>query len=95
MTVALSIHTVKGADLALFGNKLYAIYLFVFSFSSNSRIFNSHGEVTIADEGLQILTYARHSWPLSSESSLACHTYCHMGHSSYSRTLDISSGEDF
>ena len=53
MTVALSIHTVKGADLTLFGNKLYAIYLFVFSFSSNSRIFNSHGEVTIADEGLQ------------------------------------------
>ena len=22
------------------------------------------------------LTYARHSWPLSSEDSLACHTYC-------------------
>ena len=25
-------------------------------------------------EGLQILTYARHLWPLSSEGSLACHT---------------------
>ena len=32
---------------------------------------------------LQILTYARHSWPLtwkSSEGSLTCHTYCDKGH---------------
>ena len=29
----------------------------------------------MASEGLQILTYARHSWPESSEGSLACHTY--------------------
>ena len=29
---------------------------------------------------LQILIYAWHSWPLSSECSLACHTYCDMGH---------------
>ena len=35
---------------------------------------------TIAGEGLQILTYDRHSWPLSSEEgSLACHTYCDTG----------------
>ena len=26
--------------------------------------------------GLQISTYTRHSWPLISEGSLACHTYC-------------------
>ena len=31
-------------------------------------------------EGLQILTYARHLWTLSSENSLACHTYCHTEH---------------
>ena len=31
-------------------------------------------------EGLQILTFAWHSWPLSSEGSLACHTYCDTGH---------------
>ena len=31
-------------------------------------------------EGLQILTYAQHLWPLSSEGSLACHTYCDMEH---------------
>ena len=31
-------------------------------------------------KGLQILTYARHSWPLSSEGSLACLTYCDTGH---------------
>ena len=29
---------------------------------------------------LQILTYARHSRPLSSEGSLACQTYCDKGH---------------
>ena len=42
-------------------------YLSVCGFTSHSRIFHSYGYVTIAGEGLQILTYARHSWPLSSE----------------------------
>ena len=57
------------------------ISLFVFwGFSFHSRIFYSYGDVTIADEGLQILTYARHSWPLSSEGYLSCHTYCYTGH---------------
>ena len=37
-------------------------------------------DVTIALEGFQILTYARNLWPLSSEGSLACHTYCDTGH---------------
>ena len=50
------------------------VYLFVWSFSSHSRIFHSYRDVTIADERLQILTNARHSRLLSSESSLACHT---------------------
>ena len=36
--------------------------------------------LTIDGEGLQMLTYARHSWPLSSGGSLACHTYCDTGH---------------
>ena len=36
------------------------------------RIFHSYGDVTIAGEGLQILTYAWRSWPLSSEG----YTYC-------------------
>ena len=42
----------------------------------SSRTFLSYGNVTIADEGLQILTCARHSLPLISEGYLACHTYC-------------------
>ena len=33
-------------------------------------VFHSFGEVTIAGEELQILTYAMHLWPLSSEGSL-------------------------
>ena len=44
------------------------------------EFFNSFGDVTIAGEGLQILAYSRHLWPLSSEGSLACHNYCGKGH---------------
>ena len=43
------------------------VYLFVWGFSSHSRIFHSYGDVTITGEGLQILTDARHSCPLISE----------------------------
>ena len=49
-------------------------------FSSHSRIFHSFGPVTITDEGLLILVYTQHSWPLSNEGSLACHTYCDTGY---------------
>ena len=51
----------------------------LFVCSSHSRKFNSFGDFTITGEGLRILTYARHSWPLSSEGSLAWHTYCDTG----------------
>ena len=40
------------------------VCLFVLSLSSHSSIFHSFGDITIAGEGLQILTYARHLWPL-------------------------------
>ena len=60
---------------------LKVVQLFVcLGFSFRSRIFHLYGDVTFASEGLQILTFARHSWPLSSEGSLACHTYCDTGH---------------
>ena len=52
------------------------VCLFVWSFPSHSRIFHSFENVTIAGEGLQILTYARHSWQLSIEGSFAYYTYC-------------------
>ena len=47
---------------------------------SHSRIFNWYGDVTTTDERLQIFTFTRHSWPLSSEVTLACHTYCDTEH---------------
>ena len=50
------------------------LFLFIWSLSSHSRTFHSCGEVTIAGEGLQILTDDRHSWPLNREGSLTCHT---------------------
>ena len=49
-------------------------------FSAHTRIFHLYGNVTIAGEELQILTYDRHSWALDREGSLAWHTYYDMGH---------------
>ena len=57
------------------------------SFSSHSKILHSFGDVPIAGEGLLILTYARHLLPLSSEGSVACHTYCDVGHLFYTGHL--------
>ena len=62
-----------------YGLNVFVFCLFVWGFSSHSRIFHSYGDVTIAGEGLN-MTYARHSWPLSSEGSLACHTYWNTEH---------------
>lgn len=56
-------------------------FLVVGGLSSYTRMFHSYGEVTITREGLDILTYARHWLTLNSESSLACHICCDMGHS--------------
>ena len=43
-------------------------------FSFHSRSFHSNEDVTNTGKAVQILTYARHIWPLSSDGSLACHT---------------------
>ena len=48
----------------------------IWFFSSYSRILHSYEDDNITGKGLQMFTYARHSWSLSSEISLACHTYC-------------------
>ena len=58
---------------------LFVLFVCVCGFSSHSKIFHSYGDVTIAGEELQILTYARHSWSLSSESYLTWHTHCDAG----------------
>ena len=49
------------------------------SFVPLQNFFYSDGNVNFTDEALQILTYNRHSRPLISEGSLACHTYCDRG----------------
>ena len=61
---------------------LFGVFWFFFflSLSSITIIFHSYADVTIAGEGLQILTHARPSWQLSSEGSKACYTYCDTGH---------------
>ena len=67
------------------------VSLFVWGFSSHSRIFHSYGDANMTGEGLQILTnvYARDSRPLSSDGSLACHTYCDTGHSTIAESLAV------
>ena len=50
------------------------------NFSGIGVSVTGHGDVTITGEELQILTYARCSWPLSSEGSLACLNYRDTGH---------------
>ena len=54
------------------------VYLKFIEFIVPLENFFTHMQ-TIAGEGLQILTYTRHSWPLSSGGSLMCHTYCDTG----------------
>ena len=65
-----------------FGSLCGRLSLFVSGLSSDSRIFYSYVEVIIISERLQILTYARYLWPLSSEVSQACYTFCHTEHPS-------------
>ena len=55
---------------------LLVFVFLVWCFSSDFSIFHSYGDVTIAGEGLQIMTCSRHSWPLSIEGSLTCQNYC-------------------
>ena len=50
---------------------LFVILGFIVPLENYSLIWG----ITIASEGLQILTYTRHSWPLSCEGCLAYHTY--------------------
>ena len=50
----------------------------LFWFSSHSL--HTFGDITITDEGFQILTYVRHSRTLSNKGSLACQTYCDSGY---------------
>ena len=60
---------------------IYCVFvcLFVWGFTSYSRILYSYGDVTNTSEGLQILAYTMHSWPLSSEGSSTYHTYYDKG----------------
>ena len=54
--------------------------LFVCGSWSFSKIFHSYGVVTFTGDGLQIFIYTEHLWPLSTDGSLACHTYCDTGY---------------
>ena len=58
----------------------YFLFVCLGWFFSHSMLFSLiYGDVTVTGERLQFFAYTRYSWPLSSESSLECHTYCDMG----------------
>ena len=67
------------------------LFLCLFGGFRPIREFFTHGDANMTGEGLQILTnvYARDSWPLSSDGSLACHTYCDTGHSTIAESLAV------
>ena len=54
------------------------LYMFVWGFSSHSRIFHSYGDITLPVKGYKNFTY---TWPVSNEGSFEYHTYCGKGHS--------------
>ena len=69
------------------------VSFFVWGLISNSRMFYSHVDISITGERIQLLTYTLNSWPLSSEGSLTCYTYCDTGHTfilSSQRTSDTN-----
>ena len=59
----------------------FVVCLFVclLKFLRPTREIFTHLGTSRFGEGLQIFTCTRHSWPLYSEDSLACHTYCAWG----------------
>ena len=48
--------------------------------STRKSVTHMEAPIMPTGERLQILPFTRHSWLLSSGGSLACHTYCDMGH---------------
>ena len=59
----------------------YSDLICLFGVFRPTEEFFTHKETSQSPgEGLQILTQTRHSWPLSSEGSIACHIYCDTGH---------------
>ena len=59
---------------------LFCLFCLFCLFGVNGPIREFFTHVETSPLPVQIMTYARHSWTLSSEGSLACHTYCDRGH---------------
>ena len=61
--------------------KFLFVWLFVWGYTFHSTFFHPYGDVTATGEGLHILTFTRHWWPLNSDGSLPYmyHTYCDRG----------------
>ena len=60
-------------SFSLFQQDLHRVFLFV-------CLHYTYEDVIFTGEELKILTYSEYSEPLSTDGSLACHTYCETGH---------------
>ena len=56
------------------------VIVYLFGIFCPTREFFTHLETSSLPVKGCFFTYARHLWTLSSEGSLACHTYCDTGH---------------
>ena len=54
------------------------VCLFAWGFSPTREFFTHLETLPLPAKGCKFLTYHRHSWPLISEGSLTCHTYCNL-----------------
>lgn len=69
----------KGATMSF--RNAFHFYFYRFRVLGPTREFFIHNmEITMTGEGLQLLTYTLHSWPLSCKGSLVYYTYCDTGH---------------
>ena len=57
----------QDTNIQIIGDATLSVCLFGWCFTSHSKNFHLFGDIIMTGEGLQILTFARHSWPLSSE----------------------------
>ena len=62
------------SDVFLYSFVFSRVFVYLWFFIPLGNFFHLYEYVTITGEGLRIQAQAWHSWPLSSESSLACHT---------------------
>ena len=75
------INTPSITNLKMLCMKLYYLLVCLFGVYRLTRYFFTNMETSpLPMKSCKFFTYAGHSWQLSCEGSLTCHTYCDTGH---------------